>query len=83
MKLDKKIREFPFPWDVNPGLNMEADSHNVLLDFQNMMMNGIMELNSLHVHRGFFAHALFQSPTDPLQSKFAPSVYSAYVLICL
>jgi hypothetical protein len=81
MKLDKKIQEFPFPWDVNLRPNIEADSHNVLLDFQNMVMNGIMELNSLHVHRGFFAHALFQSPTDPLQSKFAPSVYSACVFV--
>lgn len=79
MKLDKKIREFAFPWDVNLKPDMEADNQNILLDFQNMMMNGIMELNSLHVHRGFFAHALFQSPTDPLQSKFAASVYSAYV----
>jgi hypothetical protein len=76
MKIDKKIREFPFPWDVNVKPDME-DGQNVLKDFQNMMMNGIMELNSLHVHRGFFAHALFQSPTDPLQSKFASSVYSA------
>jgi hypothetical protein len=76
MKIDKKIREFAYPWDVNVKPDV-VDEQNVLKDLQNLTMNGIMELNSLHVHRGFFAHALFQSPTDPLQSKFASSVYSA------
>ena len=76
MKIDKKIREFGFPWDVDVKPE-NADDISVLLDFENMMMNGILELNSLYVHRGFFAHALFQCPTDPLTSKFAASVYAA------
>lgn len=80
MRIDKTIREFGFPWNVDA--KPESEDENVLLDFENMMMSGILELTSLHVHRGFFAHALFQSPTDPLQSKFAASVYSAFGAAC-
>jgi hypothetical protein len=78
MKIDKKIREFTFPWDVDAKIP-EGDPNGVLRDFENMMMNGILELNALHVHRGFFAHALVQNPTNPLNTKFAESVLSAYV----
>lgn len=81
MKIDKKIREFGFPWDVDVKPE-DPDDIGVLQDFENMMMNGILELTSLHVHRGFFAHALFQCPTDPLTSKFAASVYAAFGAAC-
>ncbi|KAG8834563.1 hypothetical protein FRC17_008397 [Serendipita sp. 399] len=82
MKIDRKIREFGFPWDVNAKPDPNSDEQDVLLDLENMMMNGILELTSLHVHRGFFAHALFQSPSDPLQTKFSPSVYAAFGAAC-
>lgn len=80
MKIDEKIRGFAFPWDVNAKLP-EGDENSMLRDFENLMMSGILELNALHVHRGFFAHALVQNPTDPLKTKFAQSVLSAYVMI--
>lgn len=34
------------------------------------------------MHRGFFAHALEESPTDPMGSKYAPSVLAAYSSAC-
>jgi hypothetical protein len=35
-----------------------------------------------YMHRGYFAQALEDSPTDPMGSKFAPSVLGAYSSAC-
>lgn len=32
----------------------------------------------MYLHRGFFARAVFEGTTDPLQSKFAHSVFSVF-----
>ena len=34
------------------------------------------------MHRGYFAQALEDNPTDPMGSKFAPSVLAAYSSAC-
>jgi hypothetical protein len=35
-----------------------------------------------YMHRGYFAQALEDNPTDPMGSKFAPSVLAAYSSAC-
>ena len=35
-----------------------------------------------YMHRGYFAQALEDSPSDPMGSKFAPSVLAAYSSAC-
>lgn len=35
-----------------------------------------------YMHRGFFAQALEDNPTDPMGSKYGPSVLAAYRSAC-
>jgi hypothetical protein len=90
LKLDKRIRDFNMPASMQvPGLdNMHASVPGSLdqIDLTHSMQRHALfcnrEVTLLHLHRSFFARALSDHPTDPFQSKYAPSVLAAHRSSC-
>ncbi|KJA18056.1 hypothetical protein HYPSUDRAFT_45638 [Hypholoma sublateritium FD-334 SS-4] len=84
-ELDKKVRT----WYVPPSLQVpgfggaklastEVEQPKVQLTMQRYITFAIKEMSLFYMHRGFFAQALEDSPTDPMGSKYSPSVLAAY-----
>ncbi|THH32859.1 hypothetical protein EUX98_g1327 [Antrodiella citrinella] len=79
LDLDRKIRDFEMPkftkeaLPVNGGLNLVM-SHYMPKNYREFIM--------LYVHRGYFAMALDDFPTDPLRSQYAPSFLAGYRSAC-
>ncbi|KAF9478291.1 hypothetical protein BDN70DRAFT_880170 [Pholiota conissans] len=84
-ELDKKVRT----WYVPPSLQVpgfggaklvgtEVEQPSVQLTMQRYITFAIKEMTLFYMHRGFFAQALEDNPTDPMGSKYSPSVLAAY-----
>ncbi|EJD41354.1 hypothetical protein AURDEDRAFT_138647 [Auricularia subglabra TFB-10046 SS5] len=71
MQLDKLVREFAIPPTlmINP-----ADTTAIGLTMQRVTAHILKETSVMYLHRSFFARAVAENPTDPLATKFAPSV---------
>ncbi|KXN89389.1 hypothetical protein AN958_05762 [Leucoagaricus sp. SymC.cos] len=86
--LDKKVRNFYVPPSLQiPGfggskLGMEVEQPSVELTMQRYITFAIREITLFYMHRGFFAQALEDNPTDPMGSKYGPSVLAAYRSAC-
>ncbi|OJT09635.1 hypothetical protein TRAPUB_13888 [Trametes pubescens] len=87
-ELDKKIRDWYIPPSLRVpgfgGASMEGPHVQppIELTMQRYIAFAIKEMTLFYLHRGFFARALEESPTDPLGSKYAPSVLAAYNCAC-
>ncbi|KAF8630740.1 hypothetical protein AX17_005335 [Amanita inopinata Kibby_2008] len=87
-ELDKKVRN----WYIPPSLQVpgsgsvrngqELHSPSVELTMQRFITFAIKEMTLFYMHRGFFAQALEDNPTDPMGSKYAESVLAAYRSAC-
>ena len=91
LKLDQKIRScaIPLKLKLNPETRATADEMAILQYYVAVVSplseSCLSRLKSfqlcresaiMYLHRGFFARAVFEGATDPLQSKFAHSVLS-------
>lgn len=87
-ELDKKVRSYYVPPSLQvPGfggskVGAEVERPTVELTMQRYITFAIKEITLFYMHRGYFAQALEDSPTDPMGSKFAPSVLAAYSSAC-
>ncbi|KAF9048224.1 hypothetical protein BDZ89DRAFT_978408 [Hymenopellis radicata] len=87
-ELDKKVRSYYVPPSLQvPGfggakLGPEIDRPTTELTMQRYIAFAIKEMTLFYMHRGFFAQALEDCPTDPMGSKYAQSVLAAYTSAC-
>ncbi|KAF9078142.1 hypothetical protein BDP27DRAFT_1310847 [Rhodocollybia butyracea] len=89
-EMDKKVRSYYIPPSLQiPGfggspitLKLEPEP-TIQLVMQRYITFAIREITLLYLHRGFFAHALEDSPDDPMGSKYAPSVLAACESACI
>ncbi|PFH45910.1 hypothetical protein AMATHDRAFT_70915 [Amanita thiersii Skay4041] len=87
-ELDKKVRNWYIPpslqvpgfGGVRPASDLEQPS--VEFTMQRYIAFAIKEITLFYMHRGFFAQALEDNPTDPMGSKYAESVLAAYRSAC-
>ncbi|KAF8972630.1 hypothetical protein BDZ97DRAFT_1781980 [Flammula alnicola] len=84
-ELDRKVRNWYVPPSLQvPGfgaaklVSTEVEQPSVQLTMQRYIAFAIREMTLFYMHRGFFAQALEDSPTDPMGSKYSPSVLAAY-----
>lgn len=98
LDLDRKIRDFELPkftqepLPENGGLNLFMSHYmpknyrefSALLFYAPLveLLNSFGWLVMLYVHRGYFAMALNDFPTDPLRSQYAPSFLAGYRSAC-
>ncbi|KAG1767817.1 hypothetical protein EDD22DRAFT_772804 [Suillus occidentalis] len=73
LELDRKIREFCVP--VLPESNF---SDHETMERRSFGRSGYKELTLLFLHRGFFAQAMGDFPSDPLRSPVGRSFMVAY-----
>ncbi|KAJ6485930.1 fungal-specific transcription factor domain-containing protein [Mycena sanguinolenta] len=87
-ELDKKVRADHVPPSLQvPGfggskLSVEPEQPTIELTLQRYCCFAIKETVLFYMHRGFFAQALQENPTDPMGHKFGPSVLAAYTSAC-
>ncbi|KAJ7579668.1 hypothetical protein C8J56DRAFT_795968 [Mycena floridula] len=89
LELEKKVRLFYVPPSLQvPGfggvskLGAEPEQPTTELTMQRYITFAIKEITLFYMHRGFFACALQENPTDPMGSKYGPSVLTAYGSAC-
>ncbi|KAG0698323.1 hypothetical protein DFH29DRAFT_941690 [Suillus ampliporus] len=73
LELDRKIREFPVP--------VSEDASNfdrVPTEMRSFAQSRYKELTLMFLHRGFFAQAMADFPSDPLRSPLGRSFIVAY-----
>lgn len=82
LELDRKIRNVVVPSHLQapPGAlevacAWSSDSEKAMQQYCALFLR---ESNLLHLHRGYFAQAIKESPDDPLKHKFSRSVTAAY-----
>ncbi|KAL0566479.1 hypothetical protein V5O48_015534 [Marasmius crinis-equi] len=87
-EMDKKVRLYYVPPSLQvPGFggvkySREPEQPSTELTMQRYIAFAIKEMSLFYMHRGFFARALEDSPSDPMGSKYAPSVLAAYTSAC-
>ncbi|KAJ7594322.1 fungal-specific transcription factor domain-containing protein [Mycena floridula] len=90
LTLEKKVRLFYVPpslqvpgfGGVSKSLGTEPEQPTTELTMQRYITFAIKEITLFYMHRGFFACALQDNPNDPMGSKYAPSVLTAYGSAC-
>ncbi|KAH7928331.1 hypothetical protein BV22DRAFT_1005131 [Leucogyrophana mollusca] len=78
LELDRKIRDFAVPMS-HDGSNFERMSR----EMQSFVRSHYRELTLLFLHRGFFAQAMADYPSDPLRSPLGQSFLVAYQSACV
>ncbi|KAF8128761.1 hypothetical protein EV363DRAFT_1340522, partial [Boletus edulis] len=79
IELDRKVRDMELPEYAqrvppeNAGL-AEAMKYYMPLNYRNFVL--------VYIHRCFFAEAVLNNPTDPMQSPYAPSFLAGYRSAC-
>ncbi|CAK5273866.1 unnamed protein product [Mycena citricolor] len=87
-ELDKKLRAYYIPPSLQvPGFGgskrtAQLEQPTVQLTMQRYCAFAIKEIATFYMHRGFFAQAFEGNPSDPMGSKYAPSVLAAYSSAC-
>lgn len=77
LELDRKIREFSVP--VSPD---SPQSERALMEMRTFAQSRYRELTLMFLHRGFFAQAMGDFPSDPLRSPVGRSFMVAYQCAC-
>ncbi|KAG6810865.1 hypothetical protein H0H92_010021 [Tricholoma furcatifolium] len=84
--LDKRVRTWYVPPSLQVpgfgGAKLELEQPSVELTMQRYIAYAIKEISLFYMHRGYFAQAMEDSPTDPMGSKYSPSVLTAYSSAC-
>jgi len=75
LELDRKIRAFHIPLSLPPNLDCSSA-------MQYFVRSHYSALTLMFLHRGFFAQALTDNPTDPLNSAYSQSFVTAYKCAC-
>ncbi|EGO01060.1 hypothetical protein SERLA73DRAFT_51188 [Serpula lacrymans var. lacrymans S7.3] len=78
LELDRKIREFDVPRSQNTA-HLEQTSK----EMQAWVRSHYRELTLLFLHRGFFAQAMTDYPSDPMRSPLGQSFLAAYQSACV
>ncbi|EJD46867.1 hypothetical protein AURDEDRAFT_86868 [Auricularia subglabra TFB-10046 SS5] len=79
MRLDRLVREHPLPEDMRiEDVGEPQTNIPTWLLLQRSTIFGLTQKLLLFLHRTFFARALAEHPADPLQSKYAQSVLTAF-----
>ncbi|TEB22239.1 hypothetical protein FA13DRAFT_1819087 [Coprinellus micaceus] len=81
LDLDKKVREMSFPTSLKPYLSPtdgEELYYSSSLSIRDFYASQNRTVIMIYLHRSFFAQAMLDHPTNPLQSTFAPSFLTAY-----
>ncbi|KAG1802065.1 uncharacterized protein HD556DRAFT_1228651 [Suillus plorans] len=73
LELDRKIREFSIPVSAN---STQPDS--VPIEMVAFVLTSYRDLTLMFLHRGFFAQAMGEFPSDPLRSPVGRSFMVAY-----
>ncbi|EIW79928.1 hypothetical protein CONPUDRAFT_106629 [Coniophora puteana RWD-64-598 SS2] len=76
-ELDHRIRQFAIP-QVGNGIGDEQ----VAKEMQNFARSHYRELTLMFLHRGFFAQAMTDYPSDPQRSPVVQSFIAAYQSAC-
>ncbi|KAH8080733.1 fungal-specific transcription factor domain-containing protein [Cristinia sonorae] len=79
LDLDRQIRDFELPRFTQTPL---PDNGGLNFVMSHYMPKNYREFIMLYVHRGYFAMALNDFPTDPLKSQYAPSFLAGYRSAC-
>ncbi|KAF8661278.1 hypothetical protein AX16_001379 [Volvariella volvacea WC 439] len=87
LELDRKVKNYYVPPSLRvPGFSGEhgvtVEQPTVQLTMQRYIAFAIKEISMFYMHRGYFAQALEDSPSDPMGSKFSPSVLAAHRSAC-
>ncbi|TFK25635.1 hypothetical protein FA15DRAFT_668330 [Coprinopsis marcescibilis] len=83
-ELDKKVRNWYVPPSLvvpgfgNSKIGAEVEQPSIEMTLQRYTAFAIKEMTLFYMHRGFFAQALEDSPSDPMGSKYSQSVLAAY-----
>ncbi|KAF8074745.1 hypothetical protein FPV67DRAFT_1408589 [Lyophyllum atratum] len=86
--LDRKVRSYYVPPSLQvPGfggakIGAEPERPTVELTMQRYIAFAIKEITLFYMHRGYFAQAMEDNPTDPMGSKYSQSVLAAYTSAC-
>ncbi|TEB21845.1 hypothetical protein FA13DRAFT_1819353 [Coprinellus micaceus] len=64
--------------ELDKKIGVEVEQPTIELTMQRYTAFAIREMTLFYMHRGFFAQALEDSSTDPMGSKYAPSVLAAH-----
>ncbi|KAG5637686.1 hypothetical protein H0H81_003602 [Sphagnurus paluster] len=86
LELDKKVRQDYVPPSLQvPGFGgratnngHETEQPTIQLTMQRYIAFAIKEISLFYMHRGYFAQAMEDSPTDPMGNKYSQSVLAAY-----
>ncbi|KAI6041873.1 fungal-specific transcription factor domain-containing protein [Pisolithus marmoratus] len=87
LELDRKVRSFPVTEAVEEfvaassgGVSANATDKgmDVMESMGRFVMSNSREVILLYIHRGYFAQAIIQSPTNPLDGPYTPSFLAAY-----
>ncbi|OAX39813.1 hypothetical protein K503DRAFT_54027 [Rhizopogon vinicolor AM-OR11-026] len=86
LELDLKIRKFNLPSHLQSPMEASeagrAWSSEAPRAMQQYCVLFDKEANLLYIHRSWFAQAIRESPDNPLQHKYAPSVLAVYRSAC-
>lgn len=77
LELDRKIREFSVP--ISPD---SPHSDRTPLEMRDFAQSRYREFTLMFLHRGFFAQAIGDFPSDPLRSPVGRSFMVAYQCAC-
>ncbi|EPQ60077.1 hypothetical protein GLOTRDRAFT_123836 [Gloeophyllum trabeum ATCC 11539] len=78
LDLDRKVREFYVPERLRPVCVQIDRATPMYVHMQRWMVLSYRENTLLHLHRGYFAQALQDSPDEPLKHKYGLSAIAAY-----
>ncbi|KAH7910916.1 hypothetical protein BJ138DRAFT_49320 [Hygrophoropsis aurantiaca] len=78
LELDRKIRDFAVPVSSDP-----TEFERMSREMQAFVRSHYRELTLLFLHRGFFAQAMADYPSDPLRSPLGQSFLVAYQSACV
>ncbi|KZT08809.1 uncharacterized protein LAESUDRAFT_648494 [Laetiporus sulphureus 93-53] len=80
VEYDRKIRDFPVPYNLRPKCNNDGFEPNQSIPelMQRFFTMSCKEATLLSLHRPFFVQALHEQPVDLLRHRYGPSVMAIY-----
>ncbi|KAF8913807.1 hypothetical protein CPB84DRAFT_1811319 [Gymnopilus junonius] len=78
LDLDRKVREKTFFPHLNAFISPEGEEITPSLYMKRGLLGQYRSITLLYLHRSFFAQAMLDHPSNPLQSPYSPSFLAAY-----
>ncbi|PVF92899.1 hypothetical protein CPB86DRAFT_768710 [Serendipita vermifera] len=82
LNMDTKIRQFKVPSQLSLPRRGPYQEEIVVARAKETMVLIFREVTLLCLHRSYFARALLEPPFDPLNSRYARSVFASYASAC-